>query len=42
MWVDTKNGLVMVLLVQHAGFLPGYGGKISEAFLKAARKTFAR
>ncbi|HLN29348.1 MAG TPA: serine hydrolase domain-containing protein [Gemmataceae bacterium] len=42
MWVDTKNGLVMVLLVQHAGFLPGYGDQINDAFLKAARKTFAR
>jgi len=42
MWVDTKNGLVLVLLVQHAGFLPGYDGQIHNAFLKAARKTFGR
>jgi len=40
MTVNTKRGLVMVFLVQHAGF-PGDGGKSLGAFQKAAEEAFA-
>jgi len=36
---DTKRGLILVWLVQHAGF-PGEGAKAQEAFRKAALGTF--
>jgi CubicO group peptidase (beta-lactamase class C family) len=37
---DTKNGLILVWLVQHAGF-PGKGDKSQEAFRKKATELFA-
>jgi CubicO group peptidase (beta-lactamase class C family) len=40
MTVNTKRGLIMVFLVQHAGF-PGDGGKSLGAFQKAAEDAFA-
>lgn len=39
-YVDTKHGLVMIWLVQHAGF-PGAGGKSQEAFRQAALAVFS-
>jgi CubicO group peptidase (beta-lactamase class C family) len=39
MTVNTKRGLIMVYLVQHAGF-PGDGGKSLGAFQKAAEEEF--
>ena len=39
MTVDAKHGLVLVFLVQHAGF-PGDGNKILPAFQKAAEERF--
>ena len=41
MTVNTKYGLVMVFLVQHAGF-PGDGAKSQGAFQKAAEEAFGR
>jgi len=38
---NTKDGLITVWLVQHAGF-PGEGGKSQGAFQKAARDNFAK
>lgn len=37
---DTKNGLIFVWLVQHAGF-PGDGAKSQDAFRKKAMEQFA-
>ena len=37
---DTRNGLILVWLVQHAGF-PGKGGQAQGAFRKAAIDAFA-
>lgn len=37
---DTERGLILVWLVQHAGF-PGEGSKSQEAFKKAAMEAFA-
>lgn len=37
---DTKNGLILVWLVQHAGF-PGKGDKTQEAFRKKPTELFA-
>ncbi len=37
---DTARGLILVWLVQHAGF-PGEGGKSQEAFKRAALDAFA-
>jgi CubicO group peptidase (beta-lactamase class C family) len=39
MTIDPKRGLVMVFLVQHAGF-PGKGGESGGAFRKAAEEQF--
>jgi CubicO group peptidase (beta-lactamase class C family) len=39
MSVDTKRGLVLVYMVQHAGF-PKDGGRAQEEFRKAAEKRF--
>jgi CubicO group peptidase (beta-lactamase class C family) len=36
---DTEKGLILVWLVQHAGF-PGEGGKSQDAFRKAAYEAF--
>jgi CubicO group peptidase (beta-lactamase class C family) len=38
---NTKNGLILVWLVQHASF-PGGGEKAQGAFMKAATDTFAQ
>jgi CubicO group peptidase (beta-lactamase class C family) len=40
-YIDTKNGLIFIWLVQHAGF-PGAGGESQEAFRKAALEGFAK
>lgn len=40
-YLDTKTGLILVWLVQHAGF-PGKGGESQEAFRRAALEGFAR
>lgn len=37
---DTKRGLILVWLVQHAGF-PGEGSKSQEVFRRAAMEAFA-
>jgi CubicO group peptidase (beta-lactamase class C family) len=39
MTIDRKRGLIMVFMVQHAGF-PGDGGKSQGAFRKAAEESF--
>ena len=39
MTIDTKRGLVLVWMVQHAGF-PGDGSKSQAAFRKAAEERF--
>jgi CubicO group peptidase (beta-lactamase class C family) len=36
---DTQRGLILVWLVQHAGF-PGEGNKSQEAFKRAALEAF--
>jgi CubicO group peptidase (beta-lactamase class C family) len=41
MAVHPKQGLILIFLVQHAGF-PGDGGKSHGAFVKAALDKFAR
>jgi CubicO group peptidase (beta-lactamase class C family) len=41
MTIDTKRGLIMVFMVQHAGF-PGDGGKSQGAFQQAAEKQFGK
>ena len=40
MQIDRKRGLVLVWMVQHAGF-PGNGGKSQDAFKQAALAAFA-
>ncbi len=42
MGIDPEHGLVTVFLVQHAGFPGTDGGKIHEAFQKAATKSFGK
>jgi CubicO group peptidase (beta-lactamase class C family) len=37
---DTQRGLILIWLVQHAGF-PGVGNKSQEAFQRAAFEAFA-
>jgi CubicO group peptidase (beta-lactamase class C family) len=39
MWIDTKRGMIMVWMVQHAGF-PGNGGQAQGAFRRAAEEMF--
>jgi CubicO group peptidase (beta-lactamase class C family) len=39
MVIDSKRGLIMIFLVQHAGF-PGDGGNSRAAFEKVARELF--
>jgi CubicO group peptidase (beta-lactamase class C family) len=39
MTIDAKRGLILVWMVQHAGF-PGDGGKSQAAFVKAAQEEF--
>jgi CubicO group peptidase (beta-lactamase class C family) len=41
MWIDRDKGLVLVLLMQHAGFPNDDGGKIKPTFQQAAREIFA-
>ena len=41
MTIDTQHGLVFVWMVQHAGF-PGDGAKSRDAFMQAAKTSFAR
>jgi CubicO group peptidase (beta-lactamase class C family) len=41
MTIDVKRGLVMVYMVQHAGF-PGEGGRSRAAFHKAALEQFGK
>ena len=41
MSIDTKRGLILVFLVQHAGF-PGNGDQSFAAFKDAAEKAFGR
>ncbi|MFO1040616.1 MAG: serine hydrolase domain-containing protein [Planctomycetaceae bacterium] len=38
---DKQNGLIVIWLVQHAGF-PGEGGKSQEAFKRAAYEAFSK
>ena len=40
-YLDTKNGLIFIWLVQHAGF-PGKGGESQEAFRRAALEGFGK
>jgi CubicO group peptidase (beta-lactamase class C family) len=42
MWVDRDRGLVLVFLVQHAGYANTHGGKIKPTFHDKARATFAK
>jgi hypothetical protein len=39
MTIDSKDGLIMVYMVQHAGF-PGNGGQAQGTFQKAAQEQF--
>ena len=39
-FADTQRGLILIWLVQHAGF-PGEGNKSQEAFKRAAFEAFA-
>lgn len=41
LWIDPARGLVMVYMVQHAGYPGTDGGKILPAFRKAAADAFA-
>jgi CubicO group peptidase (beta-lactamase class C family) len=41
MTIDTKRGLVLIFLVQHAGF-PKEGGKSQGTFVKAAEERFGK
>ncbi|MCB1229934.1 MAG: beta-lactamase family protein [Verrucomicrobiae bacterium] len=38
-FADTEHGLILIWLVQHAGF-PGEGGKAQDAFVKAAIASY--
>ncbi len=40
-YFDREHGLILIWLVQHAGF-PGEGGKSQEAFRQAAIEAFSR
>ncbi|MBC8354985.1 MAG: serine hydrolase [Planctomycetes bacterium] len=40
-YLDKQHGLIMIWLVQHAGF-PGEGGKAQDAFRQAALMSFAK
>ncbi len=40
-YFDREHGLILIWLVQHAGF-PGKGGESQEAFRRAALETFSR
>jgi CubicO group peptidase (beta-lactamase class C family) len=43
LWIDPERGLVLVFLVQHAGFAGGAdAGKIRGAFEKAAAEAFSK
>lgn len=42
MWIDPQRGLVMIYLVQHAGYGGPDGGKILSTFKKAAIEAFAK
>jgi len=41
MTIDTRHGLILVWMVQHASF-PGDGAKSRQAFMQAARAEFAK
>jgi hypothetical protein len=41
MTIDPKRGLILVFMVQHAGF-PKDGGKSQGAFQRTARERFGR
>ena len=41
MTIDTRHGLILVWMVQHAGF-PGDGAKSKDAFTQAAKAAFAK
>ncbi|MBV9124476.1 MAG: beta-lactamase family protein [Planctomycetes bacterium] len=42
MWIDPQKQLVLVLLVQHAGFPDGEGGKMNQAIQRAAVDQWGR
>jgi len=42
LWIDTQHQLVLVFLVQHAGYAGPDGGKIEPTFKKAAVDAFAK
>ncbi len=42
MWIDPPRGLVMVYMVQHAGYPGKDGGRIWPALQKAAETAFAK
>jgi CubicO group peptidase (beta-lactamase class C family) len=42
MTIDRERGLAYIYMVQHAGFHENAGGKILEAFHKAAKERFGR
>jgi CubicO group peptidase (beta-lactamase class C family) len=41
MTIDRQHGLILIWMVQHAGF-PGNGGKSQEAFKQAAMERYAK
>jgi CubicO group peptidase (beta-lactamase class C family) len=41
MTIDTQHGLIFIWMVQHADF-PGDGAKSRDAFMQAAKATFAK
>jgi CubicO group peptidase (beta-lactamase class C family) len=42
LWIDPEHGLVLVFLVQHAGFPGTDGGKVRAPFEKAATDAFGK
>jgi CubicO group peptidase (beta-lactamase class C family) len=42
MWIDPERGLITVYMVQHAGYPGKEGGKVRDAFEKAAVKAFGK
>lgn len=42
LWIDPDSGLVLVYMVQHAGYAGADGGKIQPTFEKAAREAYGK
>jgi hypothetical protein len=42
LWIDPDRKLLLVYMVQHAGFVNNEGGKIRGAFEKAATDAYGK